>query len=95
MTKMAVCTLASHRRSRTKSRRTEAGCTRSRAFIMQLLALAAMDPGANIQDRSENIDRVAAAIERALFAVSSGHSTLLEVFVTRMPVDVKALKQPA
>jgi hypothetical protein len=72
MTKMAVCTLASHRRSRTKSRRTEVDCTRSRTFIMQLLALAAVDSGANIHDRSENIDRVAAAIERALFTVSSG-----------------------
>ncbi len=51
---------------------------------MQLLALAAMDPGANIHDRSENIDRVAAAIERALFAVSSGHST--------RPVHVKTLR---
>jgi hypothetical protein len=92
---MAVWTLASHRRSRTKSRRTEVGCTRSRVFIMQLLALAAVDPGANVHDRPENIDRVAAAIERALSTVSSGHSTLLEVFVTQMPIDIKTLKQPA
>jgi hypothetical protein len=62
---------------------------------MQLLAFAAMDSGANIHDRPENIDRVAAAIERAQCTVSSGHSTLLEVFVTQMPVDIKTLNQPA
>jgi hypothetical protein len=89
---MAVCKLASHRRSRTESRRTEVVCMRSRASIMQLLALAAMDPGANIHDRPENIDRVGAAIERALSTVSSGHSALLDVFHR---CSSTTLKQPA